>query len=194
MKCDHCQNPAVVHEVVIKQGVTHEVHLCAEHAAAQGHQVPTGPDQAPDVQIQFAVVGPMGMPPGGMGGPASGVGSGQGGKPRTPKQVKSCPNCGLVFASIRQHGLLGCAECYRAFETELTGLIEQAQAGGNFHCGRSPRDCRDAAARLELRSRLAKELDEAVAAEQYERAAKLRDRLLHLASEPLTDNASDAGD
>jgi protein arginine kinase activator len=187
MKCDHCQNPAVVHEVVIKQGVTHEVHLCAEHAAAQGHQVPAGAEQMPDVQVQFAVVGPMGMPPGGMGGPA-------GKSPRAPKQVKSCPSCGLVFASIRQHGLLGCAECYRAFEADLAGLIEQAQAGGNFHCGRSPRNCRDAAARLELRSRLAKELDEAVAAEQYERAAKLRDRLLHLATEALAGDSPESGD
>ncbi len=187
MKCDHCHNPAVVHEVKIIQGVTHEVHLCVEHALAAGHQVPSGPDQLPDVQIQFAVVGPMGMPPGGIAGPS--------GKPaKGPKQVKSCPNCGLVFASIRQNGLLGCAECYRAFEAELTGLIEQAQAGGNFHCGRSPRNCRDAAARLELRSRLAKELDEAVAAEQYERAAKLRDRLLHLATEALAGESPESGD
>lgn len=171
MHCDHCDKPAVVHELVIKNGTTIEVHLCEAHAAEHGYQLPS-PQPVAELLTQFAVVGPV---------HASGTPAGAKGA-KTPKTVKSCPSCGLAFATIRQNGLLGCAECYKAFETELNGLIEQAQAGANFHCGRAPRNCRDAAARLELRSRLAKELTEAVAAEQYERAAKLRDRLLHLAS------------
>lgn len=168
MHCDHCDQPAVVHELVIKNGTTVEVHLCQKHAAEHGYQVPTNQPSAPFL-TQFAVIGPVG-------------GAGAGKKGTTPPKVaKTCPNCGLTFANIRQSALLGCAECYTTFDTELAGLIEQAQAGANFHCGRAPRNCRDSAARLELRSRLAKELDEAVAAEQYERAATLRDRLLQLA-------------
>jgi protein arginine kinase activator len=167
MHCDHCEKAAVVHELVIKNGTTVEVHLCEEHAAEHGYQLPTQPPVA-QLLTQFAVVGPMGTP------------GKKGGKP-LPKVVKTCPGCGIAFSAIQQSGRLGCADCYSTFEAELCGLIERAQAGANFHSGRSPRDCRDAAARLELRSRLAKELDEAVAAEQYERAASLRDRLLHLA-------------
>lgn len=172
MHCDHCDKPAVVHELVIKNGTTVEVHLCEEHASEHGYQLPSQQQPVAELLTQFAVVGPMGGP----------SGMGQKG-PKTPKVVKSCPSCGMVFTAIRQSGLLGCAECYTTFETELSGLIEHAQGGANFHSGRAPRNCRDAAARLELRSRLAKELDEAVAAEQYERAAKLRDRLLHLSTE-----------
>lgn len=173
MHCDHCEKAAVVHELVIKNGTTIEVHLCEDHAAEHGYQLPAH-QPVSELLTQFAVVGPVGGgPPGGMGQKA----------PKTPKQVKACPNCGLGFAAIRQSGLLGCADCYATFEAELSGLIEHAQAGANFHAGRAPRNCRDAAARLELRSRLAKELDEAVAAEQYERAAKLRDRLLHISAE-----------
>jgi protein arginine kinase activator len=165
MHCDHCDKPAVVHELVIKNGSTVEVHLCEEHAVEHGHQLlPNQP--VAQLLTQFAVIGPGGGLPGK-------------GKP-TAKIVKTCPTCGLAFANVRQSGLLGCADCYKTFENELSGLIEQAQAGANFHCGRAPRDCRDAQASLELRCRLAKELDEAVAAEQYERAASLRDRLLHL--------------
>jgi protein arginine kinase activator len=167
MNCDHCDKPAVVHELVIKNGSTVEVHLCEEHAAEYGHQVPSAQPSA-QLLTQFAVIGPLG--------------SGAKGGKQQAKVVKACPNCSSTLAHIRQSGVLGCPDCYHTFEAELTALIEQAQAGANFHCGRSPRNCRDISARLELRSRLAKELDEAVAAEQYERAATLRDRLLHLST------------
>ncbi len=167
MHCDHCDKPAVVHEVVIKNGTTIEVHLCEEHATQHGYPIPAHQPVA-QLLTQFAVVG---------------AASGNPGKSKTTKVVKTCPSCGIAFSHVRQSGVLGCAECYVTFEHELSGLIERAQAGANFHCGKAPRDCRDSAARHELRGKLAKELDEAVAAEQYERAAKLRDRLLHLTTE-----------
>ncbi|MDZ4755327.1 MAG: UvrB/UvrC motif-containing protein [Phycisphaerae bacterium] len=174
MNCDHCDKPAVVHELVIKNGATVEVHLCEEHAAAHGYAVPAHQPVA-HLLTPFAVVGAGAKVPGALG------------KGKIAKVIKCCPECGLTFAHVRQSGLLGCSACYKAFDAELSGLIERAQAGANFHCGKAPRDCRNAAARLELRSRLARELDEAVAAEQYERAAKVRDQLLHLSSEVIAD-------
>lgn len=166
MHCDHCDKPAVVHELVIKDGKTAEVHLCEDHATEHGYQLPLHQPVA-HLLTQFAMGNPSGNAPTSKA-PA-----------KTTAKAKTC-TCGATFATIRQSGLLGCADCYTTFETELSGLIEQAQAGANFHSGRAPRNNRDSAARLELRSRLAKELDEAVAAEQYERAARLRDRILHL--------------
>jgi protein arginine kinase activator len=173
MHCDHCEQPAVVHELVIKNGTTVEVHLCEKHAAEQGYTVPGAHGTQPVATLltAFAVAG----------GPQA---------KKQPKQVKTCPECGITYAHVRQTGLLGCATCYTTFEAELSGLIERAQAGANFHCGRAPRNCRDAAARRELRSRLARELDEAVAAEQYERAAKLRDQLLHIGADDGRDAAN----
>ena len=97
--------------------------------------------------------------------------------------MKACATCGRTLTQIRETGLLGCADCYRTFEESLQSLIERAQAGANFHIGRTPRGERDATARHELRSRLVKELDAAVSAEQYERAAKLRDRIHSLQDE-----------
>ncbi len=160
MHCDHCDKPAVVHEVVIKNGATLEVHLCEEHAAARGYPVPTH-------QPVHQLLTPMAV----VGAP---------GKATTKKVVKACPTCGRTFSQIRDTGHLGCADCYTTFEESLQPIIERAQAGANFHVGRSPRGQLDAAARHQLRSRLVKELDEAVSAEQYERAAKLRDRIVHL--------------
>jgi protein arginine kinase activator len=70
--------------------------------------------------------------------------------------------------------------CYTAFENELSPLIERAQNGGTHHAGKTPQRAGTSIDRQLLIQRLVKELDHAVAAEQYERAAKLRDRLSSL--------------
>ena len=41
MKCDKCDNPAVVHEVMVRNGVKREIHLCAKHAQDAGIELPT---------------------------------------------------------------------------------------------------------------------------------------------------------
>ena len=162
MKCDHCDKPAVVHEVVIKAGVTSEVHLCAEHAAQKGYQVPTVP--VTQLLAQFA-------------GPIPGVAAAQA---RRPAAASRCPGCGLGFAEFRQTGVLGCQGCYDAFMPQIATVIERAQAGAVHHVGRTPRRLEGLADRAAMRSKLLQELDAAVTAEQYERAASLRDRLKNL--------------
>jgi protein arginine kinase activator len=155
MKCDLCNKPAVVHEVTVRSGVKKEVHLCEHHAREAGI---TMPGQQPINQLltQFVIA--------------------QSGKPaKTANKV--CSGCGLSFAQFRQTGRVGCADCYRSFENELSPLIERAQNGGNHHTGKTPRRAGTSIDRQLLIQRLVKELDHAVAAEQYERAAKLRDRL-----------------
>ncbi|CAG0970100.1 Protein-arginine kinase activator protein [Phycisphaerales bacterium] len=106
-----------------------------------------------------------------------------------------CPTCRLTFAEFKQHGLLGCAECYRIFEGQISPLIERAHEGGVKHVGKTPRrvSCEidesarakaELAARAERLSRIRVELETAVRAEQYEKAAKLRDELRRLAEGP----------
>ena len=164
MKCDHCDKPAVVHEVVIKGGVTSEVHLCAEHAAQKGYQVPTV--QVTQLLAQFAGQVPM--------VPAA--------QRRDPAGAR-CPGCGLTFAEFRQSGVLGCPGCYEAFMPQIGTVIERAQAGAVHHVGRAPMRLEGMADRAAMRTKLLQELDAAVAAEQYERAASLRDRLQSLGGE-----------
>lgn len=151
MKCDHCDKPAVVHEVVIKNGAKSEVHLCQAHAASAGYV----PEPQPINQLLGSFT------------PAS----------RKSASVPACGGCGMTLAQFRQHGNLGCEACYQAFEAMLEPLIERAHAGGTHHLGRKPRGSKERLDLRELRMKLVRELDEAVAAEQYERAAKLRDRL-----------------
>lgn len=156
-KCDHCDNPAVVHEVVIRNGTTSEVHLCAQHAQAKGFEVPVTPVAA----LLSKIVEQHGLA-------KRGRGSG------------TCPGCGLTILEFRQSGNLGCPTCYEAFQPDLGTLIARAQAGATHHIGRVPRRASGSVERGLQRARLMRELSAAVAAEQYERAARLRDRLQQL--------------
>jgi len=164
-KCDLCNKPAVVHEVTVKNGIKKEVHLCQEHAAEIGIELP---DHQPITQLltKFTISHTAGS--------AGGGGSGGAGERRQPRV---CAECGLSFTDFRKKGTLGCPSCYEAFEQLLAPLIERAQNGATHHAGKAPRRAGTSLDRQLCIQRLLKELDSAVAAEQYERAAELRDQI-----------------
>jgi protein-arginine kinase activator protein McsA len=66
---------------------------------------------------------------------------------------------------------------------QIGAVIERAQAGAVRHVGRAPARLEGLADRAAMRSKLLQELEAAVTAEQYERAASLRDRLKNLGEE-----------
>ncbi len=86
----------------------------------------------------------------------------------------------------------GSAEAIALLE-RIEPLIERAHAGGTHHLGRKPSRFEDRIDLRELRMKLVRELDEAVAAEQYERAAKLRDRLHGLGGEGEPEASPESG-
>lgn len=167
-QCDFCNKPAVVHEVTVKNGIKKEVHLCQDHAAEIGIDMP---DHQPITQLltKFTI------------SQSSGSGSGSGASTVAEKRHRrSCPDCGLGFAEFRKKGTLGCPSCYESFEKVLAPLIERAQNGATHHAGKAPKRAGTSLDRQLLIQRLVKELDSAVAAEQYERAAELRDQISSL--------------
>lgn len=164
MKCQHCDRPAVVHEVLIKNDKRTEVHLCEVHAAQAGYPVTLHQSLNPVLSQLVSTASAM-IAKGGQSAARTGT---------------SCRTCGLTISDFRSTGVLGCPGCYDAFEKQLSPLIERAHAGAISHIGKVPRRGGGAHDVQLLRQRLVRELDEAVAAEQYERAAELRDRLLTL--------------
>ena len=90
-----------------------------------------------------------------------------------------CENCGISYVEFRNQGLLGCANDYEVFREPLVKLIDRAHAGATHHVGKSPGVAKPANHTVDLR-KLKKHLEEAVAAEDYERAAELRDRIRRL--------------
>jgi len=84
----------------------------------------------------------------------------------------SCPDCGIKFMEFRAGGRLGCPQDYWAFSKGLMPLLQRYH-GTTRHVGKRARRHEGAMDRLRLRTRLR----EAIAREEYEEAARLRDLL-----------------
>jgi protein arginine kinase activator len=93
----------------------------------------------------------------------------------------SCPNCHLTFEEFTRQGRFGCGECYRAFRPRLEGIMRKIH-GASLHRGRSPvavtpTEIDNLAVPVKEEERLEIELRKAIEAEDFERAAELRDKL-----------------
>ena len=87
-----------------------------------------------------------------------------------------CPNCGFTQADFKKAGRLGCSECYVTFSEGLDGLLKTMHKGTK-HVGKVPQayqQSRDLAERLKS---LQKKLEKAVADEDFEQAAQMRDEI-----------------
>ena len=94
-----------------------------------------------------------------------------------PDMLTECPACHYTLDAYRQTGLLGCPECYKTFSTELMPLVQDAPGGAPTRRMVEP-EVLDTPA-LE-RGRLEVLLHDAISKENYEEAARLRDRIKHL--------------
>lgn len=94
----------------------------------------------------------------------------------------ACGECGLKYAEFRESGRLGCPSCYRYFGTQLRELLARIH-GSSTHSGRGYRDnLSDLSARErgEKLAALRAALKAAVAREDFEAAARLRDAVKEL--------------
>ena len=164
IKCDRCENQATVHLTEIRSGQKVEKHLCERHAVEEGVAVKMNPAPLNDLLEKFVL-------------------KHAGGGVAEPAEL-GCDQCGLTYDEFRRTGLLGCPECYRAFETALAPLLERAHEGACRHVGKAPSRAGVDEVRQQRLRQLRRELDEAVASEQYERAARLRDQLSQAETQP----------
>lgn len=99
-----------------------------------------------------------------------------------------CRTCGWDYAGFRKTGRLGCPNCYTAFYDILKSAIG-AMHRGTTHTGKFPNEFTgelpaEGAINLSVLKteleKLQKSLNQAVASEEYERAAILRDKISDL--------------
>lgn len=95
--------------------------------------------------------------------------------------TKRCEQCGMTLGEFKDTGKLGCANCYKSFETSIKPIIKKVQ-GNSGHVGKAPAGNQKYAKRREI-EKLKNELNEAVRQENYELAAKLRDNIKTLERE-----------
>jgi protein arginine kinase activator len=166
MKCQKCAKPATFHITDIERGKPREYHFCDEHA--RQHLTP-----AEEVQES---------PP--MGDLAKKLISGGASSTReaSPADKQVCPNCQITFLEFRNSGRLGCPYDYDVFRDELMPLLENIH-DETRHSGkvpkRAPKNSQQQTTLIQLRN----ELKRAIAAEDYETAARVRDKIKNLESE-----------
>ncbi len=160
MQCQICnKNDATIHLTEITDGVRSEMHICERCAAEQGITVKS---QIPinELLSSLLAVQPTDDE---LFGPSE-------------KEV-SCPHCGFTLEQFRKEGVLGCPYDYEIFEKSLPLLIEKAHNGKTTHCGKVPsKTPKDSRKQIEL-LKLRQQLEAAVQSEDYELAAKLRDKI-----------------
>ena len=154
-QCQYCGADATVHLTDIVNKKKRESHLC-EACARKHNLIPAAP--GPQLNLNALIQLIMGTPGGGPD-PASLI----------------CPACGLQYAQFRADGRLGCPHDYDVFAEALTPLLEKVHRGVR-HAGKVPRAVRRDRRAAELDG-LRAELRAAVEAEDYEEAARIRDRI-----------------
>lgn len=85
-----------------------------------------------------------------------------------------CPECKLGFSQFLRTGLFGCPACYNSFERFISDILKGIHSA-TYHKGRGP-----GKERLQDLAHLKWKLSEAVFAEDFERAAMLRDEISRL--------------
>lgn len=103
--------------------------------------------------------------------------------PISAEPVPVCPECGITLSEFRAKGRFGCARDYEVFAEHLDPLFERIHdAQPARHVGRLPESTgpTEQIQRRQSVADLRKRLDAAVAEENYELAARLRDQIVEL--------------
>lgn len=161
--CEHCKKAqATFHLTNLEpDGTKVERHLCEECAVSEGllHI------QKPSININDIL--------------ESFVAGTKGGAAALSNLI--CEECGISYVEFRNQGMLGCANDYEVFKELVAKLLERAHDGATHHQGKIPLSLGTTRRTSQQEvHRLKRQLDEAVAAEDYERAAELRDRIREL--------------
>ena len=188
MVCDNCGKNEV--EVFIKQVMNQEIknlNLCRSCAEELGFTSPV----MPSITISFSLSDGLQkkrkirklLPR----------------KKDQPPDSLCCSACGTKFSAFREDGLLGCPKCYEEFRFPLGAYLQKTQ-GSESHwiasdvfkdigliAGKEDFETEDVGNAEDI-TRLRLEMYEAVAREDYERAAELRDMLAPLMEESKRKN------
>ena len=158
MLCQMCKkNQATIHLTEIVNNQKKEVHLCEKCAEKQGV-----------VKTQMSIADFL-----------QGLASGGKAKSREELPDVTCPTCGMSLSEFQNGGRFGCADDYTAFRERIMPLIEKIH-DSTQHVGKMPKRTDREVVREKSMRQLQAELKRAVEREEYEEAARIRDRIREL--------------
>lgn len=164
MICQACgKRTATTHIKTVVNGQLTQYHLCSECARAKGYS-----NIFSDFGFSFGNL----------------LGGLMGTSPEEPKILR-CEKCGASFEEISKTGKIGCAHCYKTFRKNLLPAIQRIH-GTTKHKGKVPGG--SALVITEQKNQMMpvqstplqekkRQLQEAIATQNYEQAAVLRDEI-----------------
>ncbi len=159
MLCQSCKkNEATTHVKRIVNGSIEEYDLCPECAKKLGYT-----DIFSSLQNEWNSL----------------LGSFFGGGLPSRSGATRCKGCGSSFAEIAKKGMVGCPECYDTFYEELLPSIKKIH-GNTRHNGKFPSSSGKQLAIINELEAMQEQLNEAIARQEFEKAAELRDRINEL--------------
>jgi len=92
------------------------------------------------------------------------------------EHTERCEMCGSSLNEIRKSGNVGCSHCYETFRQQLIPLIQRIH-GKTAHNGKIPQSAgQEITAKAKI-SELEAQLKKAIDAQEFEKAAALRDQI-----------------
>lgn len=154
MLCERCnKNPATVHLTEIEKSQKIEKHLCEQCAKEEGYTIKSHvslQDLLSAFVSAHSEAGEM--------------------------AESSCPDCGMTYVDFRNEGRLGCPNDYSVFAEALEPLLEKVH-GKVEHTGKLPSRAGESQRKQRDLMMLRRKLRMAVDREDYEEAARLRDKI-----------------
>lgn len=167
MVCQECgERPASLHFTKIVNGEKTEFHLCESCAREKGELLPGGQN---GFSIHNLLSGMLNFD----------YPNQTAAKTETAPRELRCKTCGLTYQQFSKIGRFGCSDCYRYFERVLEPLFRRVH-GNTEHSGKVPERTGGQLKRKRELSDLRARLQSLVAREEFEEAARVRDRIREL--------------
>ncbi len=174
MFCQECnERPATVHLTKIINGEKTILHLCDKCAQEKGEMFMMHPGAG--FSINHLLAGLLNMEQGAFHSAQS--------SPFYQQTEPHCPHCSMTYSQFVKIGHFGCPNCYDAFREYLTPLLRRLHSGSLVHNGKIPRRMGGSIHIRKSIEELKQILQEAVAKEEFEKAAEIRDQIKYLESQ-----------
>ncbi|WP_040209945.1 UvrB/UvrC motif-containing protein [Clostridium polynesiense] len=165
MLCEKChKNQATVHIVKVINGDKKEINIC-QNCAQESEDLKFSQDLISPFSFQNILSGFMDY------------------MDKTSENNSHtetrCPKCGMSAAEFKRLGLLGCHQCYKTFSSTVDPIVRRVQ-GKLEHRGKVPDKAGKDILEKKRLVKLKEELQQAILAEEYEKAAVIRDEIKNI--------------